>query len=36
MQEASVTDTVSIETVLFMRELHGDLLRLDLLLSRVK
>jgi hypothetical protein len=36
MQDASVTDTVSIDTVLFMRELHGDLLRLDLLLSRVK
>jgi hypothetical protein len=36
MQEAITTETVSIDTVLFMRDLHGDLLRFDLLLSKVK
>src|SRR5688572_30835339 len=36
MQDANSTNTVSIDTVLFMRDLHGDVLRLDLLLSKVK
>ncbi|HET9219377.1 MAG TPA: hypothetical protein VFR18_20490 [Terriglobia bacterium] len=36
MQEAITTETVSIDTVLFMRDLHGDLLRFDLLLSKVR
>ena len=36
MQDAISTETVSIETVIFMRDLHGDLLRFDLLLSKVK
>jgi len=36
MQEAITTETVSIDTVIFMRDLHGDLLRFDLLLSKVK
>ena len=36
MQDANNTNTVSIDTVLFMRELHGNVLRLDLLLSKVK
>jgi hypothetical protein len=36
MQEAKTTNTVSIETVVFMRDLHGDVLRLEKLLSKVK
>ena len=36
MEEAITTETVSIDTVLFMRDLHGDLLRFDLLLSKVR
>jgi hypothetical protein len=36
MQEANTTNTLSIETVVFMRDLHGDILRLEMLLSKVK
>jgi hypothetical protein len=36
LQEASVTNTVSIDNVIFMRDLHGDVLRLETLLSKVK
>jgi hypothetical protein len=36
LQEANATNTLSIETVIFMRDLHGDVLRLEMLLSKVK
>jgi hypothetical protein len=36
LQEANTTNTLSIETVVFMRDLHGDVLRLETLLSKVK
>jgi hypothetical protein len=36
LEEANATNTLSIETVLFMRNLHGDVLRLEMLLSKVK
>jgi len=36
LEEANSTNTLSIETVIFMRDLHGDVLRLEMLLSKVK
>jgi hypothetical protein len=36
LQEANATNTLSIETVIFMRDLHGDVLRLEMLLSKVR
>jgi len=36
LREANDTNTLSIETVLFMRDLHGEVLRLELLLAKVK
>jgi hypothetical protein len=36
LQEANATNTLSIEAVVFMRDLHGDVLRLEMLLSKVK
>jgi len=36
LQEANSTNTLSIETVVFMRDLHGEVLRLEMLLSKVK
>jgi hypothetical protein len=36
LQEANTTNELSIETVIFMRDLHGEVLRLEMLLSKVK
>jgi hypothetical protein len=36
LQEANTTNTLSIETVVFMRDLHGDVLRLEMLVSKLK
>jgi len=36
LKEANSTNTLSIDTVVFMRDLHGDILRLEMLLSKVK
>jgi len=36
LREANSTNTLSIETVIFMRDLHGEVLRLEMLLSKVR